>query len=559
MQTTTTGPGPPSGLDSAGTRPAAHRWLAASAWLAGSVALFGLFLRISLSSHVNADGAINALQAWDLLRGNVLLHGWRIADANFYFLELPLNAITAAVFGLGDFAAHAASALTYLFVTVCAVALAVTGSRGAARAVRCSVIIMVLAAPVLTTASLRLVLEEPDHIGTSVFILGSFLLIDLSARRVPAVCPPAPAARPRRLTAPTVCLVLAAGQFSDLTVRYVAVPAVAVVCGYRALAARKLRSPDTALVVAAVASVALATALSAVIVWLGGFTALAPWAHVAPARTWPHNVAVTWNNIRLLFGAVHEPGTKMGVVGFGLGLAGLLAAVFGLVRVVCGPSRASRAEQLLCVAIVCNLGIDVISTAAKAGNPHEFAVILPAGAVLAARAIVPERISFPPAAFVAVALTALAAVAPLASAATVPADRPFMGPVTTWLEVHGLRYGIAGYWLAATGTLQTSDRVQIRTVDLGKTVPGFGRELIDSGYQVEPAWYDPALHDATFVIADPRAGFPVALFERAFGKPVRIHTVGRYIVLIYHRNLLPLLDHPAAQLRGHPPHVPRPG
>jgi len=232
MQTTATLAEPPSDRESAGTRPAARCWLAVAAWVVGGLALFALFLRISLSSQVNSDGAINELQAWDLLHGNVLLRGWRIADANFYFLELPLNAITAAVFGLGNFAAHVASALTYLFVAVLAVALGVTGSRGTARAVRCAVVIMVLAAPLLTTASLRLVLEEPDHIGTSVFILGSFLLID----RVPA----------RRFTAPVLCLILMMGQFSDMAVRYVAVPAVVLACGYRATVARRLRSPDTA-------------------------------------------------------------------------------------------------------------------------------------------------------------------------------------------------------------------------------------------------------------------------------------------------------------------------
>jgi hypothetical protein len=513
--------------------------VAVAAWVAGSFALFGLFLRISLSSHVNSDGAINALQAWDLLHGNVLLHGWRIADANFYFLELPLNAITAAVFGLGDFAAHAASALTYMFVTLCAVALAVTGSRGAARAVRCAVIIMVLAAPLLSAVSLRLVLEEPDHIGTSVFVLGSFLLIDWSARQRAG-------RRGGRFTTPLLCLILVAGQFSDLTVRYVAVPAVVLVCGYRAIAARKLRSPDTALVAAAIASVPLTTALSAVIVRLGGFTALAPWAQIAPARTWPHHVPVTLGNIRLLFGAVHEQSTKMGVAGSAFGLACLLAAVFGLVWVVCRRSRATRAEQLLCVAVVCNIGIDVISTAATPANPHELAVILPAGAVLAARAIVPARISFLPAAFIAVALTAVAAIAPLAAAATAAPVKPFMGPVTTWLDAHGLRYGIAGYWLAASGTLQAGDEIQIRTVDLGKKIRGSGRELVDSGYQVEPSWYDPSLHDATFVIADPGAGFPVAMFERAFGRPAATHAVGGYTVLIYRTNLLRLLHRPAA-------------
>jgi hypothetical protein len=533
--------------------------VAVAAWVAGSLALFGLFLRISLTSHVNSDGAINALQAWDLLHGNVLLHGWRIADANFYFLELPLNAITAAVFGLGDFAAHAASALTYLFVTICAVALAVTGSRGAARAVRCAVIIMVLAAPVLSAVSLRLVLEEPDHIGTSVFVLGSFLLTDLRTRRPadvlgvsggPELAAPARqrAAFARRFTAPAplLCLILVAGQFSDLTVRYVAVPAVVVVCGYRAIAARRLRSPDSALVVAAVASVPLSTAVSAVIVHLGGFTALAPWARIAPAQTWPHHLSVTLGNIRLLFGAVHEQSTKMGVVGYAFGLACLLAAVFGLVRVVASRSRATRAEQLLWVAVVCNIVIDVISTAATPANPHELAVILPAGAVLAARAIVPPRISFLPAAFIAVALTAVAAIAPLAAAATAPPVKPFMGPVTTWLHAHGQRYGIAGYWLAASGTLQAGDEIQIRTVDLGKKIRGSGRELVASGYQVEPSWYNPALHDATFVIADPGAGFPVAMFERAFGAPAATHGVGGYTVLIYRKNLLALLHRPAA-------------
>src|SRR5487761_1780033 len=163
MQTTTTVAGAPSDREGAGCPPGSRRWLAAAAWVVGSLALFGLFLRVSLSSHVNSDGAINALQARDLLHGNVLLRGWRVADANFYFLELPLNAVATAVFGLGNFAAHAASALTYLFVAVLAVALAVAGSRGTGKAVRCAVVMVVLAAPLLTTASLRLVLEEPDH------------------------------------------------------------------------------------------------------------------------------------------------------------------------------------------------------------------------------------------------------------------------------------------------------------------------------------------------------------------------------------------------------------
>ena len=141
------------------------------------MALTALFLRISLTARVMSDGGNNALQAWDLLHGHLLLHGWQIGDANYYFLELPLMAVAEALFGLGDFAEHVSSALTYMRVTAVAVAVAVADSRGTARAARSAVVLAVMAAP-LFAGAVFLVLEEPDHVGTSVFIVGSFLLID---------------------------------------------------------------------------------------------------------------------------------------------------------------------------------------------------------------------------------------------------------------------------------------------------------------------------------------------------------------------------------------------
>src|ERR1700761_7897613 len=83
-------PGQPTGPR---PRRDARRWWAAAAWAAGGLALFAFFLRISLGSRIDSDGANNALQAWDLLHGHVLLHGWVIGDATFYFLELPLLGI----------------------------------------------------------------------------------------------------------------------------------------------------------------------------------------------------------------------------------------------------------------------------------------------------------------------------------------------------------------------------------------------------------------------------------------------------------------------------------
>jgi hypothetical protein len=58
-----------------------------------------------------------------------------------------------------------------------------------------------------------------------------------------------------------------------------------------------------------------------------------------------------------------------------------------------------------------------------------------------------------PQAFLAVTATALAALVPLAAAATRPPLRPATAPLAAWLEAHGLTYGIAGYWDASVVTM----------------------------------------------------------------------------------------------------------
>jgi hypothetical protein len=515
-----------AGQEDRGMRPAARRRWAAVAWVGGCLALFAFFLRISVGSAVNSDGANNALQAWDMLHGHVLLHGWVIGDATFYAFELPLNAITELLSGLGNVAVHVASALTYLIVTVLAAALAVTGSRGPASAARCAVVVAVLAAPLLTRWSLVLLLEQPDHIGTSAFVLASFLLIDRAAGR--------------RFTAPVLCVILCAGQLSDLTVRYVAVPAVLVVCGYRALAARRLRSGDAALVAAAAASVPLESLIRAAMLSLGAFSMVAPKARLSPVGLWPHHAAVTWLDVRRLFGSIVGWDTRLGSVGAALGLVGLLAAAFGLGRVVWTWRAASRAEQLLCVAIIANIGTYLVSVMPLPDGSREVAAVLPCGAVLAARACVPARITGTLQAGLAVTATALTALVPLGAAAAQPPLVPATAPLTAWLEARGLTYGIAGYWDASVVTLQSGGRVQVRAVDIGNnfSVPGWETNFL---------WYNASRYDARFVVADHDGRYPAAAFERHFGRPVAAYRVASWLVLIYRTNLFWQLGHYANQ------------
>jgi hypothetical protein len=487
------------------------------AWAVGGLALFAFLLRISLGWVVDSDGANNALQAWDMLHGHVLLHGWVIGDATFYAFELPLNAITEVLFGLGNLAVHLASALTYLIVTVLAAALAVTGSRGLARAARCAVVVAVLAAPLLTGSSVVLLLEQPDHFGTSAFVLASFLLID----RAPG----------RRFTAPVLCVILCLGQLSDLTVRYVAVPAVLVVCGYRALAARRLRSGDALLALAAAASVPLESLIRAAMLRLGAFSMVAPLARLSPVGLWPHHAAITWLNVRILFGSIVASDTRLGRVGAAFGLICLLAAGFGLGRVVWTWRGASRAEQLLCAAIIFNLGTYLISVMPLPVGTHEVAAVLPCGAALAARACVPARITGTVRAGLAVTATALAALVPLGAAATQPPLTPATAPLGAWLEAHGLTYGIAGYWDASVVTLQSGGKVQIRAVDIRKNI-------LVPGWETNYLWYNAYRHDARFVVADHDGRYPAAAFERHFGRPVATYRVASWLVLIYRTNLL---------------------
>jgi hypothetical protein len=498
----------------------ARRWLVAAVWVAGGAALAAVYLRISLASRVGSDGANNVLQAWDLLHGHPLLPGWQIGDASYYFLELPLLALSEALFGLGDFAAHVASALTYTLVTVVALAAAGTGSRGTARAVRFAVVLAVLAAPLFSGLTL-LALEEPDHIGTSVFIIGSFLLID----RVPA----------SRWTAPLLLVILVAGQFGDPLTRYVAVPAIVAVCGYRALAARTLRSPDALLAATAVVSVPLSSLMTAAWVHFGGFTTAATRGGLDGPGDWPHNAVTTWASLRMMFGALGVPGATPGSWQAAFAQACLLAALFGLASVAWRWNRASRAEQLLAVAIVVNVAVFFVSSFAWTAKPHEIAAVLPCGAVLAARALVPARITREPLAVAAVAATALVAVVPLACAATRPVFTSQQAPLVAWLEAHRLTHGLATYQDGAAATVLSGNRIQLRVIHPGAVSLG------DSHYEVNSAWYDASRDFADFVVANPGQLLPPALVEHRFGKPAALYQVQGWTILVYRKNLFRLL------------------
>jgi len=401
---------------------------------------------------------------------------------------------------------------------VCAVAIAVTDSRGAARPARAAVVVAVLAAPALVPTDRWIPLGLPDHTGTTVFLLVSALLID----RAPA----------RRFTAPLLCVILCAGQLSDAVVRYVYAPAIVVVCGYRFLASRKTGTGDLANLLAAAASVPLALVARATMQHFGAYTMVAPNTQLVPVQQWSHSAAATWNSIRLLFG-VAAPGQVSAGRAAVFGIICMLVAAAGILRILWRWRTARRAEQVLLVAIAGNLGAYLISALATGPNsPHDIVTVLPAGAVLGARAVVPARIASRITAFAVSGIALPAALSVLAAATMQPAAVMAQTQLSVWLRDHRLSYGLGGYWDASSVTVASGNQVQVRTITVR------GQQVTTYPWDMNTAWFDPSRHYANFVVFNLVAPHLSLRAERIFGKPASTQRVGIWEILIYRKNLL---------------------
>jgi hypothetical protein len=80
-------------------------------WVLGAVAAFACYLRLSRTRAVNSDGAGQALQAWDMLHGNLLLHGWSLGDVSYYTTEVPQYMLVEFLRGLSQDVVHVAAAM----------------------------------------------------------------------------------------------------------------------------------------------------------------------------------------------------------------------------------------------------------------------------------------------------------------------------------------------------------------------------------------------------------------------------------------------------------------
>jgi len=511
------------------TRPLLERRWAALAWALGGIALFFLLLRVSLTLSAASDVANNALQAWDMLHGHILLHGWILGDATYYTFELPVLALVEVFFGVHVVSAHIALALVYLIVAVFGIVIAVKDSGGISRPARAAVVVAVLAAPILVNADIWIPLGLPDHTGTTVFLLGAALLID----RAPD----------RRFTAPLLCLILVAGQISDVTVRYIAVPAIVLVCAYRILASRKIMTGDAANLLAAAVSFPLATWVRALMRHYGSYLMRTPQTKMAPVSQWQHNASLTWHSIRELFGALAGANAPIGTAAI-FGYVCLLAVAAGVVMALWRWRSSRRADQVLVTAIVANLVVYTISTIPSPKTPHDLVIVLVCGAVLAARALVPARFASRVPALAVCGVAMVAALVPLSVVASNPTPRTPWAPLTSWLSAHGLKNGLGGYWDGSSVTVLSGNGVTVRTVQVVSGLSHGKKELTLFSWETNTLWFDPAKNYANFIVINVVHHDRNFGAEQILGKPASTYRVGEWEVLVYNKNLLRELSPP---------------
>jgi hypothetical protein len=509
----------------------------------GAIAAFAAYLRLASTRAVNSDGSSSALQAWDMLHGNALLHGWTLGDASFYLTELPEYMLIEAARGLNQNVVHIAAALTYTLAVVAAALLAKGRATGREALARVLVAVGIMLAPQLSTGT-DLFLSSPDHFGTSVPIMAIWLILDR--------------ARPRWYVPVITAVLLAWAEAGDMLVLTIGVLPLVMVCGLRVARAvavkhQPLRDQwyDIALAAGAVVAAVVGAGVLVGVHDLGGFYAVVPHLDLSPAGAIVGtNTRVTGEGLLLLAGADFLGlGTGTGAVTF-FTVLHVAGVVLGACAIVMAAWRFARDEDLvadlLLVGVVLTVGSYLVSLRGMSiVYAHDMAPVLPFAAALAGR-LAGARLLTMRLRRVVVPVLAVVFCGYLAglgwelSHPSAPAQNQ---QLTSWLQAHHLRTGLSGYWASNVVTVTSGAQVSIRPIQAqgGRVVPK--HTLVDG------AWYDPNQSSANFVVLFP--GIPVysGFTDRAaviatFGDPAQTYHVGQYTILVWHKNLL--ADLPAA-------------
>ena len=519
-----------------------HRWVWPAALAAAAIVLFWCYLRLSGTAADTSDGADQALQAWDMLHGNLLLRGWTVGDVSYYTTELPEYMIVELVRGLSAATVHVAAAVTYTLLVLLggwAAKGRATGRDGIFRALIGAGIML---APQLGH-SVGLLIQQPDHLGTQVPLLATFIVLDRA---------------PRRWYIPVVIAVLLTWvTIADRVAVFDASLPLAAVCGVRACWAHiRDRKPlasqwfEWSLVAAGAFSLAAAELIVSAIGHLGGYTSLP----LPTAAISGHAILIHLG--RAAVGIVTLFGANVALASSGLAIAIAVAHFVGLALVLWGFCRAVRRffssdliVPVLAAGIVINVAAYVFSSVPNGWfDVREFLAIVPFGAVLAGRLLAEPlaRMRLKPALAAVLACYAVALGYGAAQPSPVANNEQ---PVVSWLEAHHLHTGLGIYIESNLITLDSGDHVAVRTVSWRPS------GAVARDYESEASWYDPRTSYANFIVTDSADGTSPSPIPRAdilalAGPPAHTYHYKAFTIMVWNHNLLADLGTPPVPWPG---------
>jgi hypothetical protein len=562
------------------------RWVIGTL-LAAAVLMF-CYLRIAGDTQVNSDGAGLVWQAWAMLHGNVLLHGWWATDVSFYTTELPEYVAVTAVAGLRPEVVHICSALTYTMLVLLAAFVARGRARGAEGLVRALLAGGLILAPQPTGPTL-VVVGNPDHVGTGVPVLILLLLLDW--------------AKPRWWVPVVAAVLLGWAIIGDPLIEVVGVVPLFAACVLRAvwIVRTRQRSPgaesavrrrpwsgwsaawyELSLAAAAAAALLLATAGNRLIRHLGGYNVAHPAYFLQPLHEVIKGLPLVWESVLVLFDAdytdVHGAGNVafalVHLIGVAVVLISVVVAARGLLRPLAGLflsrfrtfTPGDLVADILLLGIVANFAALLLDV--PLGNvysSHEVGPVLAFGAALAGRTLGPRILarrapaadqaagdrsarnqgpaggrpsrSGPRRILLPVFAVVLACYAVTLGIATAHRQFPPRNVgLTAWLREHHLRSGLAPYWEATSVTVDSGGAITV----VGVTDGGPHGHVSPEKWETDVQLAAPAPgRSANFLILSPAEKVHRSAVLATFGQPTQNYRWGPFTILVWRANLLP--------------------
>ena len=489
--------------------------------------LFFCCFRLASGIPTDSDGASNILQARAILDGNVLLRDWQLSDVSFYTTELPEYVLVVAVRGLRADVVQICAALTYAVGTLLVALVAKGDASGREGAVRMAVAAGVALAPLDNEQAT--LLTNPDHTGTALPILLLLLLLQY------------PTFRFRKFVFTVV--ILSAALIGDQLTFIIGVAPLLIVCLLRCRF--RIMRPDSRqerlLAVAACVSALIGWSVPRIIKAVGGWVISGIPATFVGFGTLGDNFLGAVHGLLTLFG-VQFPARP------GLQTAFAVIHLTGLILVMAALWLGARnirpggdlVPGVLAAAIIINFAAYVIFIPDPQANLREIDATVLLGAALAGRmlggSLNRRRVSL----MATGALLACYAV-PFAWGVAQPTGPIANFKLGNWLIEHRLTSGIAGYWAGKPLVVSTDGAVRMVAVQPQ------GSQLSPDLWETDLSTLNPRTHYANFLLLNPPSGSdPHPITEReavaAFGAPSHSYTYERYIIMIWNKNLLQMIQ-----------------